>query len=149
MLFIKFDILDQQLFSDFLRFYEMLVKIKAVDDQKQMEFWQAFIPQKVQQQYNLVDCDDPKYDSKKAGFQQILQYLQVDLEVNFTACKKLEEAKGIVRFETGNYPYGGMDRLIYFIKTFDCVATEIYNGFDVNSVEWLDDGEFKCEVIPQ
>lgn len=81
------------------------------------------------------------------NFDMMMDYLQINLEVEYKELKEIKPEKGRLEFLPLSYPYGGMDRLIIFLKTFDCKATKIDSGFGIKKVIWIADLDFECEAF--
>jgi len=142
MLYIDFKILDHQKFEDLLKIYPVVSDIKAKGERKEIDFWIKLLPDYVKRYYRMR-----KLDRANTNFKNMVEYLQWGLEANLDDLKKTGEDIGRLDFSTGNYPYGGMDRLMVFVNAFDCRPIEIYNGFNVNSVSWISKFNFECQEI--
>lgn len=144
MLFIEFDILDAQKFVDFQQLYEDIVKVSNTEKPETVEFWQARVPQYCQVFFNLVPYNHPNYDRRKMDFEAMMDYLQINLEVEYKVCQEIGMGKGRLEFLPLAYPYGGMDRLILFLRMFDCPANKINSGFGLKTVVWNHLLDFSC-----
>lgn len=81
------------------------------------------------------------YDEVKAGrygFHKmgIFNYLEVGFEVDFDALELLGPTLGIIKFHTGNYPFGGLERFLICMRAFGLTPTECYDGFSVQQIIW-------------
>lgn len=70
---------------------------------------------------------------------EIMSYLEYEFEVDMNNLQQLDETHGLVEFSTGNFPYGGMDRFLMVLKSFDLMPTECFNGFTVYDFKWTSD----------
>lgn len=149
MLFIEFDILDDKKFEELLKIYPIISKIHFNQKPEPIEFWLDLIPGYSKANFNLVEYEDPNYEREKINFEMMMDYLQINLEVEYKELKEIETGKGKLDFLPLSFPYGGMDNLIIFLKTFDCKATKIDSGFGIKKVIWIADLDldFECEEI--
>lgn len=83
------------------------------------------------------------------GVLSILNYLEYSFEVNMDNLEKLNENKGIIKFSTGNYPFGGIDRFLLTLKAFDLVPNEYYNGFSILKLIWVTDFKYDTIELPE
>ncbi|MFD1063713.1 hypothetical protein ACFQ1Q_10695 [Winogradskyella litorisediminis] len=72
----------------------------------------------------------------------IINYLEASFEVDFTNIDTTSDNQGIIKFTTGNYPFGGLERFFMVLKAFDLEATECFNGFSVLEIIWLDSFQY-------
>ncbi|MEH0152840.1 hypothetical protein V6R21_01775 [Limibacter armeniacum] len=144
MLYIEFDILDQSKFTDFQYIYTVIADLKRHETQESMSFWNKLIPDYAKAYFPL---NDKTVIYNHITFEQLVEYLQCNLDAEFDALDTIEKNRGRLDFTAFGYPYGGMDWLILFLKAFDCPAYQIYNGFNTNKVTWTADFDFECEVI--
>ena len=88
---------------------------------------------------NLIDKD----------IMSIWNYLEFGFEVNMDSIKKLNDELGIVKFSTANYPFGGLDRFIITLKSFNLIPKECFNGFSIKEFDWKSDFEFITTESPE
>ncbi len=84
-------------------------------------------------------------DSEILGW---MDYLEFNLEVDMDQLDKIDDAQGMVQFSTGNFPYGGMERLLLVLKAFGLTPVEIFNGFSVCDLLWQSDFDYEVVEIP-
>ena len=147
MLYIKFDILDHQKFTDFTELYKKFSAISLSGKPKPTAFWLALVPDYVKTKLNVVDYGESGYDEMKLDFDMTMDYLQINLEVDYGKCEKLDQGKGVLEFAPFAYPYGGIDRLIKFLSFFDCPATLVNSGFGDYLVTWTTSADFDCKKV--
>ncbi|MFD2567310.1 hypothetical protein [Pseudotenacibaculum haliotis] len=70
---------------------------------------------------------------------EIMSYLEHEFEVDMNNLLQLGETHGLVEFSTGNFPYGGMDRFLMVLKSFELMPTECFNGFTIYDFKWTSD----------
>lgn len=145
MLFIEFNIDDQAHFEDLVGLYKTFSQANYLEKPKPMSFWHSVVPPYVKQHCNMVDYGEPGYDRGKIDFEQLIDYLQRDLEVDYEGLNQLTEQTGRLDFVARAFPYGGLDRLIYFLSYFGCAASLINAGFGPKKVTWQADGDFDCQ----
>jgi len=147
MLYIEFDILSDQKFDTFLEIYPIIVEANHSESPKSIDFWLILIPPFAKAYFNLVAHNHPDFDSYKLDFRMMMDYLQINLEVDYKECISTTVGKGRLEFVPLSYPYGGMDRLLLFLSAFDCKATTIDSGFGIKKVIWHSDLEFSCKTL--
>lgn len=72
----------------------------------------------------------------------IFNYLEFGFEVDLDNLKILEDNIGLIEFSTGNYPFGGLERFIMVLKSFDLISLECFDGFHIFKLNWLSEFEF-------
>lgn len=88
---------------------------------------------------NLIDKD----------IMSIWNYLEFGFEVNMDSIKKINNDLGIVKFSTCNYPFGGMDRFLITLKSFNLIPIECFNGFSITEFDWKSNFEFVTNELPE
>ena len=82
-----------------------------------------------------------KIDNTKLGIlgvQEVLSifnYLEFGFEVNFNGLEKINNYS-LIKFSTGNYPFGGIERFLITLKSFELNPFECFDGFSVNEISW-------------
>lgn len=150
MLYIKFDIKDQEKYIIFKKIYDVLYEIKPKEESKPIEFWQEIIPPYaklfLQGFYKEENILSPLIHE---SFKSFINYLEFGLEADFIDVTAINSTKSQVRFVALGYPYGGMDKLMIFLKAFDCIPYEIFNGFSVCSLSWNTTYEYSAIELPE
>lgn len=75
----------------------------------------------------------------------IFNYLEFGFEVDMDSLENMNERLGIVKFSTGNYPFGGLARFIMTLAAYDLKPIECFDGFNVCKFKWI--SEYKYESI--
>ena len=97
-----------------------------------------------------IQADNEKLES--LGIQNVLSvfnYLEYGFEVDLDHLEKINEYSGVVKFSTGNYPFGGIERFLVTLKAFGLVPTECFDGFNICKFEWLSDFEYNATNLPE
>lgn len=103
---------------------------------------QTFIEKQWQHEYqDITDFDEQKIN--------LYSYLETDFEVEFKELQKINTSKGIITFETGNFPFGGLDRFIMVLQAYKLVPEQCYNGFTVFKFHWKSVYEFEAIELPE
>lgn len=174
MLYIKFNITQRTKFTDFKRVYDYMItyrkqgyspkdEIIEIDfatatEEEISNFWDEDKPKR-----KLFDKIFPDYassfilgynaiENQKSIFNNeskvsFIDYLQDGFEVDLNDLKITDNNLGIVKFSTGNYPFGGLDRFFMILKAFELTPTECFNGFDVVKIIWKSDYEYEAQVL--
>ncbi|WP_370477065.1 hypothetical protein [Tamlana flava] len=79
----------------------------------------------------------------------LLNYLEIGFEVNMDELIKVGDSKGVVRFSTGNFPYGGLDRFLITLKAFDLIPIECFNGFTIFQFDWISMYDYETVNLPE
>jgi len=79
----------------------------------------------------------------------ILNYLEYGFEVDMNDLEKQNAKQGIVKFSTGNYPFGGLERFFMVLKAFALLPIECYNGFTIYEFEWVSEFEYNSIEQPE
>ena len=146
MLYIKFHIKDQQKFEDFKKIYEVLEEIKPREESKPLSFWKTMFPEYA---INVLGnyCNETPLSSE--SFEGFINYLEFGFEADFKELSKPLVETAIITYKPLAFPYGGMERLLVFLKMFDCIPTECYNGFTVYTFKWLSDFDHDAIELPE
>lgn len=163
MLFIEFDILDENKFKDFEVIFNILKEISLERDFdqsvfKNYTFWLKSLPFYAKTHFNIpiveidetmsefeillegsnetVTYNESGKDDRKLDFHRLIDHLQKNLEVEFNFFERKDESKGKLSFVALGYPYGGMDQLMLFLKSFDLIGTLAETGFGLRKIVW-------------
>ncbi len=145
LLYIVFEILDRSKFEDFLRMFHLIKEIRYMEQTLPIEFWNEIIPKYSQSFFNTVPYGTEGYKDGVYDFNIIMDYLQHDMEVDFILCQELENSTAQIDFVPYAFPYGGMDRLIMFLRTFECKAIKADIGNDVRTISWVNNEDLDFE----
>jgi hypothetical protein len=150
MLYIQFDIEDQEKYIIFKKIYDVLYEIKPKEESKPLEFWEETIPEYakmfLQEFYTLENALSPLV---RENFISTVNYLEFGLEVDFTGLIMVNATTTRINFEALGYPYGGMDRLLIFLKAFDCIPNEVFNGFSICQISWDTLYDYSAIELPE
>ncbi|WP_405563773.1 hypothetical protein [Polaribacter sp. Asnod6-C07] len=174
MLYIKFTITELEKFKDFKVVYNHMdaFRIGEYEEEKLEIDWETATEEEIDAYFDedrpkrkLFDTLFPEYAKQfleryfsleNAKSQLIneynlslLNYLEDGFEVNLDSLEKTENNKGIVKFSTGNYPFGGIDRFLMTLKAFDLQPTECFGGFDVFEFNWTSDFEYEAQILEE
>lgn len=96
-----------------------------------------------------------QFDAKKSGYLaaldpiSIFNYLECGFEVDMDSLEKHNEEYGIIRFSTGNYPFGGLERFFITLKAYEITPLECYDGFTTNQIKWHSNFEYEETEFPK
>lgn len=79
----------------------------------------------------------------------LLNYLEFGFEVDMDNLKKINEHLGIVEFSTGNYPFGGMERLIMTLAAYDLKPVSCFDGFNECELNWTNNFDYDLIILPK
>lgn len=79
----------------------------------------------------------------------IFNYLEFSFEVDLDNLKILEDNIGLIEFSTGNYPFGGLERFIMVLKSFDLISLECFDGFHIFKLNWLSEFEYTPAILEE
>ncbi len=88
---------------------------------------------------NLIDKD----------IMSLWNYLEYGFEVNMCSIKKLNDELGIIKLSTSNYPFGGMERFLITLKSFNLIPLECFNGFSIIEFDWTSNFDFVTSELPE
>ncbi len=145
MLYIQFDITDQYKFEEFKKVYDVLYMIKPKEEGKPIDFWLRLIPDYVKRflaEYYKEDQNSG--EMAPYSFTATINYLEFGLEVDFNNLTQPSPNTGKLEYSALAFPYGGMERLLIFLKAYGLIPNETYNGFAVNQLKW--ESSFICEA---
>ena len=176
MLYIKFQILNTAKLREFQKLFDYLVAVRVpgfefesnidnVDwDTISSEEMDLLFNEELQQEKRFEKLlpmyvvefleNYLKYENEKLGnlgilsITSIFDYLEVGFEVDMNGLENLNNDLGIIKFSTGNYPFGGMERFFMVLKAFNLIPYEIFNGFGVVEIVWQSDFEYNSLEMP-
>lgn len=150
MLYIQFEIKDLAKFEALKRVYNVLFEIKPKEESKPIEFWQEMIPNYAK------DFLGGYYEEEKAlsmlipaSFTDTINYLEFGLEVDLEGLVQVDETKIRLDYTALSFPYGGMDRLMIFLKAYDCIPCEAYTGFSVVKLNWTSAYDYEATELAE
>jgi hypothetical protein len=145
--YIEFTFTDEAKFNDMKYVYELISEAKNSGQPKLEEYWLTVFPEySLKNFYFLTGDVKPQFttaskEDNNWRFSALINLLQIDLDVEFLDCKRIEN-KGRIEFSAYGYPYGGITGLTMFLNSFDCKAFEIDEGGAIYSVHWISNNEF-------
>lgn len=85
MLFIKFIILEEDKFQDFMKVYDIIreVQTDSYSECQPIAFWEKVIPE-----YSKANFSHQAKPSGKFPFVEMMKYLHHTLEVDYLSCEK-------------------------------------------------------------
>lgn len=147
MLYIKFQIKDPIKFQAFQKVYELLFEIKPKEESRPPEQWNQLFPDHVKEHLAAYYNDDLATPvMQRWSFQDMVNYLEFGLEVDFEYLTT-EGCLGEIGYKALAFPYGGLDRLLIFLKSFDCIPIESYTGFSVVRIAWTGTYEYEATEL--
>lgn len=128
-------------------------KLSDYGDQDKFTYkrYQELIPSFVNSflESRIQSVNNTKDSISKSEAIAFMSFLEFDFEVDMDGLEKTATNTGVVKFSTGNFPFGGLDRFIIALKAYDLVATECFNGFSVIEVNWTSNFEFNVTELPE
>jgi len=149
MLYIQFEIKNPEKYYAFKKVYKVLFEIKPKGESRPLDFWEEIIPTYVKKFLDgFYKKENALSDLVKEDFTSFVNYLEFGLDADFIDLRILNPTTGHVDFAPLGFPYGGMDKLLIFLKSFDCIPKEIYNGFSVCKLTWTDKYTYESIDLP-
>ena len=156
MLYIKFNIQDQQKYQDFQKLYKHMVmtrqpgfEFEETEDEEQSyksdwDLYNEALERYLKVVPNYADNfleEFTESDAEIAGaygfdIEGIFNYLEFSFEVDMTNLQIVKNNLGLVEFSALGFPYGGMERFLIVLKAFELIPVECYNGFTVYQFNW-------------
>lgn len=176
MLYIIFKINEKEKFKDFLVVYNYMLDVRRLEYKEKEDDFKIDWATATEEEMNAFwDEDRPKitifdtlfttyasqfllrfFDSENATSAFInenkvsfINYLQAGFEVCFDGLEELKDNKFMIKFSTGNYPFGGLDRFLITLKAFDLLPIECFNGFDVVQIIWTSEFKYEANVLSE
>ena len=120
------------------------------EERPKIELFNQLFPMDTQQFLSgYFEPDSQKSALERADILPFFNYLEYDFEVDLDALDLLENKEAIIKFSTGNYPFGGMDRFIMTLKAFELNPIECFDGFNVFQFEWITDYEYDALILSE
>lgn len=175
MLYITFQVKNHDKLKDFEKLYQYMIEARQPSFQRLDDYanvdWGDLSDEEMSELFNddlqskkvfeglFPDYTTPllhkhfNHENEKLGpiglldMYTLLDYIESGFEVDMDELK-VEGDKGIVKFSTGNYPFGGLDRLILILNAFELSPQECFNGFEVFAFKWISELEYKTIELP-
>ena len=176
MLYIKFTIVSEEKFIAFQEVYKHMCAIREPDykekedseiidwatatedeidfftdeDRPKIELFKTLFPEYANQFLsNFFSYDNSKSILVNEDIVSYLTYLEFGFEVHLNSLEQLKKNVGIVKFSTGNFPYGGMERFLMTLRAFELNPIECFDGFDVFQFHWISEFEHEAINLPK
>jgi hypothetical protein len=119
------------------------------EDGQKIELFHSLFPEYAKQFLgNYFSYDNSKSILVNEDIISFLNYLEYGFEVDLNALEKQHNKEGIVKFSTGNFPYGGMERFLMTLRAFELHPTECFDGFEVYQFDWISEYEHEAINLP-
>lgn len=119
------------------------------EDRQKIELFNRLFPEYAKQFLgNYFSYDNSKSILVNEDIISFFNYLEYGFEVDLNALDQLNNKEGIVKFSTGNFPYGGMERFLMTLKAFELHPKECFDGFEVYQFDWISDYEHEAIDLP-
>lgn len=147
--YIEFDFADYNNFADLQSVFEKFKTAKNCGQPQQDFFWFNSFPDYSLTHFYFIDTDHkPGFQTAKKTeftwhFYSLIELLQVDYEIEYVECIKLDENKGRLEYSPWSYPYGGVTGLLTLITSFKCRPIKYDDGTGIYKIDHLKNGAFK------
>lgn len=150
MLYIQFEIKNTEKYYAFKKVYKVLYEIKPKQESRSLGFWEEIIP-KYSKKYleGFYKHVNALSDAVQEDFSTMINYLEFGLDADFIDLKILNPTTSQVDFAALGFPYGGMHKLLIFLKSYDFVPKEIYNGSAVCELNWTGKYTYDTVELPE
>jgi hypothetical protein len=176
MLYITFTIASPEKFTAFKKLYQHMCAIRTPDyqetagaetidwttateeemdafmdkDSPKIELFHRLFPEYAQQFLANYFYDDAgKSVLEQEDIVSFFNYLEYGFEVDLSVLEQFANNEGIVKFSTGNYPFGGLERFFMTLKAFEMHPLECFDGFEVFQFQWTAENEFEALILPE
>lgn len=146
--YLEFDFFEDINFEDLKFTFEKIKYSKNNSIEKEDNYWLENFPKYSIEKFWFLDSDF-KPDFKTAEktefnwhFYSLIELLSVNYEIEYTDLKKVDSNKGLLEYNPYSYPYGGIDGIVMFIKSFNCVPKIINDGTSVYEINFDNTDEF-------
>lgn len=157
--YIKFDIINEENFQDFLKIYEHISQAKldyysgsTTYSNYTHNFWLDVFPKYVIEKYDFnKENIKPQFETFPSEdnnwpFYRIIEFLIEEFDAFLLECTQTSIKKGKLQFEPNGYPYGGTNALIILLKSFDFLPNEVDEGADIYNIRWVSNMEYKLDL---
>jgi hypothetical protein len=137
--YIEFDFTNEKNFEDLKCIFEIIKDSKNNSIEREDTFWIKVFPKYALERFTFLESDlKPNFETAKNTdstwhFYSLIELLYINYEIEYIDLKKTTENKGMVIYDAYSYPYGGIEGLIIFLESFNCIpkiyddGTGIYN----------------------
>ncbi|MGJ8744103.1 hypothetical protein [Polaribacter sp.] len=176
MLYIKFKILEKEYFEAFKEVYKHMCAVREPgytekedtfeidwntateeeiddfmnDDRPKIELYKSLFPEYADQFlrkfFSKENASSVLVDENIVSY---FNYLEYGFEVDLDCLELLKDEEGIVKYSTGNFPYGGMDRFLMSLKAFRLIPIECFDGFNVFEFDWISEFDYEAVILPE
>ena len=167
MLYIQFEIKNTEKYYAFKKVYKVLYEIKPKQESRPLEFWEDIIPAYSKKFLEgFYKHENARSELVREDFTSMVNYLEFGLDadfielkilsnlplkwsLHFNELKILNPTTGQVDFAALGFPYGGMDKLLMFLKSYEFNPKEVYNGFAVCKLNWTSKYAYEAIELPE
>ena len=150
MLYIQFEIKNTEKYYAFKKVYKVLYEIKPKQESRPLEFWEDIIPAYSKKFLEgFYKHENARSELVREDFTSMVNYLEFGLDADFIELKILNPTTGQVDFAALGFPYGGMDKLLMFLKSYEFNPKEVYNGFAVCKLNWTSKYAYEAIELPE
>lgn len=137
--YIEFDFINAKNFEDLKQTFEIIKNSKNNSLKRDDYFWLEKFPNYVIEKFSFLNSDlKPNFETAKNTestwhFYSLIELLHINYEIEYIDLKKTAENKAVLIYDAYSYPYGGIEGLIIFLESFNCIpkmyddGTGIYN----------------------
>ena len=140
--YIEFDFFDEKNFEVLKFTFEKIKNSKNNLIVKEDKYWLENFPKYSVEKFWFLDSDfKPNFiTAEKTAFNwhfySMIELLTVNYEVEYTDLKKLGTNKGLLEYNPYSYPHGGIDGIVSFIKSFNCVPKKFDEGTSIYKINF-------------
>ena len=135
--FIELEFSDSKQFEDLKKVFEAIKNAKNNSIIQEDAFWLDQFPKYALEKFSFLKSDlRPNFETAKETksswhFYSLIELLSVYYEVEYIDVEKTSSTTAILTYDPYSYPYGGINGLIVFIESFNCVPKQYDDGTGV------------------
>jgi hypothetical protein len=151
--FIEFNFSEDKNFNDLLSVFEKFKTAKNNEEPQEDEYWLSSFPDYSLKNFYFAETDiKPDFDTKENDeftwhFYSLIELLQTNIEAEYRECFKIDATKARLEYYPWSYPYGGIEGLLTFVRSFNCIPTQFDDGTGIYSVDFFDNGDYKSTDV--
>jgi hypothetical protein len=135
--YIEFEFSDSKKFEELKHAFEAIKNSKNNSITKKDGFWLDQFPKYALEKFSFLASDvKPNFETAKETtttwhFYSLIELLCIQYEVEYIDLEKTSNTTAILTYDAYSYPYGGINGLIFFIESFNCIPKQYDDGTGV------------------
>nr|WP_315203814.1 hypothetical protein [uncultured Flavobacterium sp.] len=140
--YLEFDYFEDLKFEDLKFTFEKIKYSKNNSIETNDNYWLDNFPKYSIEKFWFLDSDlKPNFKTADKTefnwhFYSLIELLSINYGIEYIDLKKVDKNKGLLEYNPYEYPYGGIDGIVMFVKSFNCIPKIIDDGTSVYEINF-------------